>query len=376
MKVLILTNHCGRLYLFRKLLLVRLLETHRVFVSVPEDAYTEPMRALGCEVIPCKLMDRRGINPLTEYRLYRHYQHLIQKIQPDIVLAYTIKSNIYGGYACRKSGIPYLATVTGLGSVFEGNGFFDRMMRRIVVMMYRAAMKECQCLFFQNEDNRKTFHKYGIYARKERLVNGSGVDLEGFAGTPMPAGGDGKIAPPVRFVFIARILKEKGIEEYLSAAARIKKKYPQTEFHVCGFKEEEYHGRLDAAVAKNIVIYHGERDDMASFLKTIHCVVHPSYYPEGMSNVLLEAGATGRAVITTDHTGCREAVTDGVTGYLVPVRDVDALTDAIERFLHLSQEERKAMGQAARQKMEREFDRQLVVKAYLEEIQAFLGPQN
>ncbi|MBQ6734068.1 MAG: glycosyltransferase family 4 protein [Lachnospiraceae bacterium] len=367
MKVLILTNHCGRLYLFRKLLLVRLLETHRVFVSVPEDAYTEPVKALGCEVIPCKLMDRRGINPLTEYQLYRHYQHLLQKIQPDIVLTYTIKSNIYGGYACRKSGIPYLATVTGLGSVFEGDGFFDRMMRRVVVMMYRAAMKECHCLFFQNEDNLKTFHKHGIYARKERLVNGSGVDLEEFSGTPMPVGGDGKTAPPVRFVFIARILREKGIEEYLSAAARIKKKYPQTEFHVCGFKEKEYRGRLDKAVAKNIVIYHGERDDMPSFLKVIHCVALPSYH-EGLSNVLLESAASGRVLVTSDIPGCREAVEDGVTGFLIPPRDANALADAMERFLSLSHEARTEMGRQARQKMEREFDRRKVTDVYMKEI--------
>lgn len=369
MRILILTNSGTGLYLFRGELLTRLIaEGHRVSVSVPSGEYDEEIRALGCELLPCGLLERRSVNPLADVKLYGYYRRLLRDRKPDAVLTYTIKPDIYGGYACRKEGIPYISTVTGLGSVFEGKGWKKRLLRALVVRMYRAALMDCRCLFFQNEANRRIFADAGIRAGKTRLVNGSGVDLEAFPETPLPEGGDGTGGAPLQFVFISRILREKGIEEYLSAAARIKKKYPRTVFHVCGAKEADYTGRLDQAAAKGIVRYHGEVREMSSFLRGIHCVVHPSYYPEGMSNVLLEGASSGRPVITTDHTGCRETVDDSETGFLVPPRDTDALTDALERFLQMTQQERIAMGQAARLKMEREFDRRLVTDAYVEEI--------
>lgn len=368
MKILVLTNSGGGLYLFRRELMQRLVnEGHRVTVSVPSGEYDAQIRSLGCELLPCGLLDRRGINPLTDLKLYTYYRRLLRDRQPDVVLTYTIKPDIYGAYACRKEKIPYISTVTGLGSVFEGDGIKKRLLRAVVVRMYRAALKDCRCLFFQNRANQQVFAAHGIKAKRQRLVNGSGVDLTAFPEHPLSAAGDGASGPPVQFAFIGRVMREKGIEEYLSAAAHIKKRYPETTFHVCGAKEEEYRGRLELAVQKGVVTYHGDIADTAAFLKGIHCVVLPSYH-EGMNNVLQEAAASGRAAITTDIPGCREIVEDSKTGFLICVRDVNTLTEAMERFLHLSQEERDAMGRTARRKMEREFDRKLVTDAYMKEM--------
>ncbi|MBR0092341.1 MAG: glycosyltransferase family 4 protein [Lachnospiraceae bacterium] len=367
MKILILTNHDGALYRFRADLLRALVKEHEVFASFPRGDMTEEIRALGCRVICCDALERRGKNPLNDLKLFLHYRKLLRQIRPDAVLTYTVKPNIYGGWNCRLARIPYLAGVTGLGSVFEGRGLSVRILRAFVVRMYRSALKGCSCLFFQNSYSMKAFADLGIRAKKARLVSGSGVDLDFFREAPMPAGGDGRSGDPVQFLMIGRVMKEKGLEEYLLAAARIKKKYPATVFHLCGYREPGYRGRLDAAIEKQIVNYHGEINGMRDFLRGVHCVVLPSY-SEGMSNALLEGSATGRAVITTDRPGCREAAEDGVTGYLVPVRDAEALEKAMERFLALTQEERAAMGHRARLKMEREFDRRKVTAAYLTEL--------
>ena len=163
-------------------------------------------------------------------------------------------------------------------------------------------------------------------------------------------------------------MKEKGIDQYLEAAETTKKKYPNTEFHICGFCETEYEGKLNEFNDNGTVIYHGMLRDVAGFLDDIHCVVHPTYYPEGLSNVLLEASASGRPIITTDRSGCREVIDDGVNGYMIPQKDSKALIEAIDKFMQLDYESKKAMGIAGRRKVEKEFDRQIVVNKYLGEL--------
>jgi galacturonosyltransferase len=163
-------------------------------------------------------------------------------------------------------------------------------------------------------------------------------------------------------------MKEKGIDFYLAAAKAIKRKYPNTEFHVCGFCEAEYQGKLDEYNKNGTVVYHGMIRDVASFLEDIHCVVHPTYYPEGLSNVLLEASASGRPIITTNRAGCREVVDDGINGYMIPCQNDKELIKAIDKFMQLSNADRKAMGIAGRQKVEKEFDRQIVVQKYINEV--------
>ena len=198
------------------------------------------------------------------------------------------------------------------------------------------------------------------------MMQGSGVNLERFTVTEYP---NDSI---VKFLFLSRIMKEKGIDQYLNAAKVIKKKYPNTEFHICGFCEAEYKGRLDEFNKNGTVIYHGLIGDVAGFLKNIHCVVHPTYYPEGISNVLLEACASGRPIITTDRSGCREIVDDDVNGYVTSQKNSAELIKVIEKFLSLNYEEKREMGINARKKVEEHFDRQIVVEAYMKELKELI----
>ena len=275
------------------------------------------------------------------------------------MLTYTIKPNIYGGIACRLFKAPYIANITGLGTAVENKG----MLQKIAIILYRIAFKDIKCVFFQNEENRRFFIDNNIAVGKDRLIPGSGVNLEHFNVLNYPPD------DIVEFAFISRIMKEKGIEQYLEAAEYIKNKYPNTRFHVCGFCEEDYQDRLEEMQSKGIIIYHGMLCDVREILKITHCTIHPTYYPEGMSNVLLESAACGRAIITTNRSGCREIVDDGVSGYLVKQKDSIDLIEKIEQFLALSLEDKKRMGLAGRKKVEKEFDRKIVVDAYMEEIE-------
>lgn len=354
--VVILGNHHVVLYNFRKELIERLIsENYRVITALPYTKEVEKLRKLGCEIVDIPVA-RRGTNPITDLKLFLQYRKLLQKEKPDMVYTYTIKPNIYGGMACRLLKIPYLVNITGLGSAMEGDGF----LQKVTSFLYRFAMKKADCIFFQNEMNRQVFEKRSIHGKAEQLLPGSGVNLEHFSYMEMPQ------KENIEFVYISRVMREKGIEQYLETADVIRKKYPNTRFHILGFCEEEYEERLKNLQEQGIIEYHGMQEDVRVFLKEAHCLVHPSYYPEGMSNVCLEAAACGRAVITTKRSGCMETVDDGVTGYLVEEKSAEQLTEAVERFILLSEIEKCEMGQKARQKMEREFDREQIVSAYME----------
>ena len=260
--------------------------------------------------------------------------------------------------AAQKFNIPFVANITGLGTAIENGG----KKQKILVMLYKIAFRKVHCVFFQNEENRQFFVEHNIAVDKHEMLPGSGVNLERFTVSEYPKD------ETVKFLFISRIMKEKGIDQYLEAAKKIKKKYENTEFHICGFCEKEYEGELEKLATEGIVIYHGMIRDVASFLKKIHCVVHPTYYPEGISNVLLEACASGIPIITTNRSGCREVVDDGINGYIVKEKDSMDLIEKIEKFLILSTDERRQMGIAGRWKVEKEFDRQIVVEKYMAEI--------
>lgn len=359
MKILMLGNSAGGTYNFRKELLQELIKrNHEVFLSVPNDDYVERNEALGCKVIITEF-NRRGMNPKQEQILYKKYCKIIKEVKPDKILTYTIKPNIYGGIAAKKFGIPQIANITGLGTALENPG----RKQRFLSWLYRRALNDSQIVFFQNRENQEFFIRHNISLNRCEILPGSGVNINQFAVTEYPSD------DTVRFLFISRIMKEKGIDYFLECAETIKKKYPNTEFHICGYCENEYEGKLDAFVQKGLVKYHGSIDNVCGFLSSIHCVVHPTYYPEGMSNVLLESCACGRPIITTDRSGCREVVEDGVNGYMVRCQNQEDLNEAIEKFLQLSYEQKKTMGLKARAKVEKEFDRQIVVDKYMEEIE-------
>ena len=357
-KVLFLVNHDVVIYNFRLELVERLLaDGHQVVISSPYGERIEDLKALGCEYHEIDIA-RHGMNPVKELKLISDYKKLLDQVKPDMVFAYTIKPNIYGSIACRSRKVPCVTNITGLGTAVENGG----LVQKITVLLYKYAFMKVQRVFFQNTENMQFFVDHKIALGKHDLLPGSGVNLQRFEVLEYPG------TDTVEFAFISRIMKEKGIDQYLEAAEYIRNKYPNTAFHVCGFCEDAYEDKLKDLTDKGIINYHGMVRDIKGFLKGIHCTIHPTYYPEGLSNVLLESSACARPIITTDRSGCREVIDDGVNGYVVKQQDSQDLIEKIEKFLKLSVDERKAMGMAGRSKVEREFDRQIVVEKYIEEV--------
>ena len=351
LQVLILSNHSGGLYDFRKDLIAELKQYAQVTAAVPRNDRWEELQALADHVIELPL-DRRGINPLHDGKLFRQYRAMLRKVRPDLVLTYTIKPNIYGGLACRMARIPYAANITGLGSAIENGGW----LKKFVLALYRPALKGARTVFFENTANRDTLTAAGVVPKgRDVVLHGAGVNLEDYPCQPYPQEG------PIRFLFVGRVMREKGVDELFAAAGRIKCDWgDRVEFCIAGSFEEAYKSRMDQLEQAGIVRYLGYRSDMCAVYRTAGCVVLPSYH-EGMSNVLLEAAASGRPLITSDIPGCREAVEDGVSGYLCPAQNADALTAALARFAALPASDRAEMGRRGRARMERLFSKRAVV---------------
>ena len=352
MQILILANHSGGLYDFRKDLIAELKKQASVVVAVPHNDRWEELHKLADRVIELPI-DRRGMNPLRDGKLFRQYRAMLREVKPDLVLTYTVKPNIYGGLACRMAHIPYAVNITGLGSAIENGGW----LRKFVLALYRSALKDAKVVFFENAGNRDALAAAGVVPKgRDAVLSGAGVDLEDYPYQTYPQGG------PVRFLFVGRIMREKGVDELFTAAKRMKQKCgDDVEIHIVGSFEEAYKPTVEDLERAGVVEYHGFQTDVRPFYGAADCVVLPSYH-EGMSNVLLEGAATGRALITSDIPGCREAVEDGVSGYLCPVRDADALYGAMERFMELLEARRAEMGHRGRERMERCFDKAMVVE--------------
>lgn len=357
-KVLFLVNHDVVIYNFRLEIVERLLaDGYEVHISSPYGERIDDLDKLGCKYHEIEL-SRHGMNPAKEMKLIGEYKKLIKEVKPDICFGFTIKPNIYGAIAARGAKVPFVANITGLGTAVENPG----LAQKISILLYKYAFRGIQKVFFQNTENQQFFIDHKIAIGKHDLLPGSGVNLERFS--PLPYLDDST----TEFVFISRIMKEKGIDQYLEAAEYITKKYENVKFHICGFCEAEYEGRLDECVKSGAVNYHGMVLDVKEVLKVTHCTIHPTYYPEGLSNVLLESSACARPIITTDRSGCREVIDDGVNGFVCKQKDSHDLIKQIEKFLELSWEEKKAMGLAGRAKVEKEFDRQIVVEKYVKEL--------
>lgn len=357
MKILILANNDVGLFNFRKELIETLVKKNKVYISLPYGELVDNFKKIGCCFINT-VFSRHGTNPIDETKLLLHYIKIMRKVKPDIVLSYTIKPNIYGGIACQVLHIPYVVNITGLGTAVENPG----IMQKISVNLYKIGLRSAQKVFFQNSENQKFMLDRRVVKGAYSMLPGSGVNLENYTVLDYPDG------DTIDFVFIGRIMKEKGIDQYLEAARCIRNKYPYTRFHICGTCEEDYIETLDNMQEKGIVIYHGQVKDIKEIHEICHCTVHPTYYPEGLSNVLLESCACGRPIITTNRSGCREVVENGVNGYIVEQKNTNDLIWKIEKFLALSHEERKAMGLAGRVKVEKEFDRRIVIRKYLQEL--------
>ena len=360
-KVILLANDTTYVYNLRKEVIQKLIEEGYEVVAVCElRLLREELQALGCRLISLDT-GRHGTNPAADLALFVKYLKILRQEKPDIVLSYNIKPNVYGGMACRMLGIRYMPNITGLGTAVENPGKLQMLTTRL----YKLGVAGAECVFFQNSENEQFFRDRNMLGRKSRtiLLPGSGVSLKKHEAKPYPQD------DTVNFLYIARVMKEKGIDLYLAAAKEIHDRYPDTMFHICGMcDDKEYLRILEKAETDGYIKYHGEQKDMVPFFTMAHCVVHPSYYPEGMSNVLLEAAASARPIVATDRSGCRETVDHGRSGFVVPVKDEAALIDALDQFMQMTWDERCAMGLAGRKKMENKFDRQIVVKMVVDEV--------
>ena len=358
MKILLFSNSVKGIISFRIEFLQTLVNKgDNVIALLPNDPRTKVIRNVGVDVIDTPI-DRRGINPITDIKLWLSYISSIKSIQPDVVLTYTIKPNIYGGIACRLTKTPYLSNITGLGTAIEEGGLVGRLALRL----YKEALKNAHCVFFQNQSNRQNFIKDGITAKKTRLIPGSGVNLQKHPYEEYPIN-NGKII----FLFIGRVMKAKGIDEFLEAAQTIRRSNPHVEFHILGDCKGDYSAILEDMESKGIIRYHGVQSAVHSFIKHAHATIQPSYH-EGMSNVLLETAACGRPVLATNVPGCKETFDEGVSGLGFEAKNAESLIDTISKFIELPYEQKRQMGIAGRRKMEREFDRQIVIDSYMGEI--------
>ena len=335
---------------------------YKVLVAAPRGGEEKDLEQLGCKFIHTPV-DTRGTSIKKDLQLLRKIFKIYREEKPDIVLTFYTKTNIYGGLLARLLKIPYVENITGLGTTFSGSS----QMAKLMSILYKEAVKNSRLVFFQNKSNKDFFIKEKLYKGKYVMLPGSGVSLERYACMEYPKSDN------TEFLFVSRIIKEKGIEEYLFAAEKLKAKYPESIFHVAGPCDSKYEIMIKQAQDDGTIIYHGKIYDIQEVLKDVHCTVLPSYYPEGMANVLLESAASGRPVITTSLPGCGETVEDGVTGFIVPEKDGHALAETMERFINTDNEIKKKMGKAGRKKMEKEFNRKIVTDEYLKIIKDTIG---
>ena len=359
-KILILANSSSGLYDFRNELIMALMDKgFEVIISVPDSAKVKELGDEGAKIIHTDI-DRRGVNPVKDLALFKAYRKILKDESPDIVLTYTIKPNIYGGFACRLSHVPYMSTVTGLGSTFERGG----ILLKLIVSMYRVSLKKCEVLFFQNESNRKVFEEHKIFGKKHVTVNGSGVNLNKHRFEEYPGHRD----DVTRFLYIGRLMKEKGTDEYLLAAKDLHEKYgDRVSFAAIGYCDDDYEDKIRAAEKAGDFKMIPYANDIRPYIKEADAIVHPSYH-EGMSNVLMEAAATGRPVIASDISGCREIVSDKISGILFRPRSTEELEKALCLFLELDTSARRRMGREGRKLVEEKFDRKSIVEKYMKEI--------
>lgn len=353
MKYLILANNSGGLYRFRKELMEHLLaDGHIVYAATPFDASVEELKSLGCNLIQVE-MNRRGTNPLQELSLLSSYRKIIKKIHPDMIITYTIKPGIYGGLLARKSKIPYAVNITGLGTAFQEDG----ILRTAIVKLWMLALKSAKCVFFENEENAQVFIDLKIVDKlKVHVLHGAGVNLVDFPFTEYPAAEE-----QIHFLFIGRVMKEKGIDELLSAMQQLHLKYPNIVLDVVGWCEEDYEAKLNELQDKGLVQFYGFQKDVTPFISKAYAFVLPSYH-EGMANTLLESAAMGRPLITSNIHGCMEAVEDGKTGYLCEVGNVQSLSERMECFINLPYEEKVQMGKLSHDYVAKYFDKKAVVQ--------------
>lgn len=371
-KVAIVVNTAWNIVNFRLGLIEGLQAAgHEVLAIAPADDYVEQVVQAGCKFIAIKRLERKGTNPVRDMQLTHELYRIFQREKVDVALLYTIKPNIYGCFAANFAKIKTICTVTGLGYSFISTG----LVSRIAKGLYKRAFKRATSIAFQNQDDRNLFIEQGLAkAEKTLLIKGSGIKTEYFSPRPKNVETD-----QFTFLFVGRLLFDKGVRELLQAAKEIKAKYPKAEFWMVGALDQEnpscISGELLVEYQKDeIVRYFGVSDKVRDIMQDADVVVLPSYR-EGLPRVMLEALAMAKPVITTDTAGCRETVVDGKNGYMVPIKSGDALRDAMEKMLNHTPDELKIMGEYGREMALAEFDEKIIVQQYLDEIQRLFQTQ-
>lgn len=353
-KVLILGSSSLSVFGFRGELVERLVaDGYEVVVSFPSGQLggEQQSKKYSCKFVEIGV-DRRGTNPVKDIATLIQYVHMLRQEQPSVVLGFTVKCDIYGGIACRLLHTPFVANITGLGKGLVEGGVTAWVTRNL----YKPAVRNAT-VFFQNKEDQKFFDDHKIKYKKGVLVPGSGVNIDKYVPAPYPS------SDVTVFTYLSRVMKTKGIEQYLEAARVLHA--DDVEFHICGYCEENYKELLSLEESRGTITYHGLVSDVRPYIAASSCIVSPSFHPEGVANVLLEAAACARPIITTDRVGCKETVEDGVTGYLVKEMDSQDLIEKMRRFLSLTNEQRREMGLRGREKVVKEFDRRIVTEAYM-----------
>ena len=383
-KIIIAANSIFNLINHRVGLINGLLnEGYEVITLSPTDAFASRLKELDCQHVSLQ-MDRKGTNIGRDLMLFWRYRRLLKKHMPDVYLGFTVKPNIYGSLAAQSLGIPVINNISGLGTVFGAmsTSIVGNLLSRLLQILYRFALSRSDKIFFQNKDDRHEFIEHGVVkSHLTDLLPGSGVDLDRFVYTPIIAtdtsskGNDDK--KKTRFLLIARMLWDKGVGKYVEAARLLSQSYPNAEFCLLGFldfqnPEAISEIQINEWIAEGIIQYLGVINDIRPEIVKADCVVLPVLFREGTPRSLLEAAAIGRPIITTNTVGCRGTVDDGVNGYLcIPSNAID-LSEKMEHILQLDDAQRVKMGRYGREKMELQFDEQIVIKKYLEAIKKCL----
>lgn len=357
-KLVILTNTSAGLYLFRSELIIRLMRDYEIDVLTTDTGRIDELIDLGCSVDVIQI-DKRGTNPINDVILLFRYLRYIKNHQCDYVINYTIKPNIYGGIACSLLKIPYSNNITGLGTAFEKKG----IIQKFVEILYKLGCKNAKRVFFENSENEKLFIEKKIVKKQQAvLLNGAGVNLKQFSYEPYLIE-----QAPTHFLFMGRIMREKGIEELLQAAILLKQNEYDFHLDIVGSYVEDYEKVFEKYSNESWFTYHGFQKDVKPFIKDCHCFVLPSWH-EGMANTNLESAAMGRPIITTNIPGCREAVIDGISGILCEAKNTESLYESMSSFINLTYEEKRQMGVAGRKHMESYFSKEAVVNKTINEL--------
>ena len=368
-KIILIGNSAWNLWNFRRAFIEMLLANNfQVVCLAPDDPYSGKLRHLeGVTFIPLRRLSRKSLSPLGNFFTFLEITRLLRREKPALALFYTIKPNIFGGLASWISGTTAIANIEGMGYAATAPGFF----RRLVFVLYRFAFRFVKKVVFLNDDDRAVFLKHHVVAPdKTQVIKGTGIDVHHFSPS------ESHSQEPV-FLFIGRLLSDKGIREFETAAVQVKAAFPDARFQMLGNIDPGNPASIQAEelrqwIEKQCIEHLGQSDDVRPFIASAAAVVLPSYR-EGIPRVLLEGMALGKPIITTDAVGCKETIEHEKNGFMIPAKDAGALAAAMIRFLELPREQHLLMGQYGRQKVQNEFSNEVILPQYLLLIRQVLG---